>query len=120
MSDTEHYQKSYGMNMGKHGPDFERCCVEVGRDMGRWTQFGQCSKKRGFGPDKAFCKIHDPDVVKARREKAEAAYNVKRNQERYSWYGRHFFDALKEIADGHNDARGHAQAVIDEFMKGQK
>lgn len=114
-----HYRKEYGMNMGKSGPDLTRCCVEVGRDMGRWTQFGQCANRRGFGPDKAYCKTHDPAVVEARKAKVHAQQTAKHNAHRYEWHGRTFYNALKQIAEGHNDSRGLAQSVIDTFHAGE-
>lgn len=30
----------------------------------------QCSRKRGHGPDRLYCKQHDPDAVAARRKAA--------------------------------------------------
>jgi hypothetical protein len=83
----------------------------------RWARASQCQRKRGFGPDLAYCKQHDPVAVEARNKAASAKYNEQYNRERYSWNGRRFFDALQKIADGHNDARGFAQEVITEFLK---
>jgi len=42
---------------------------------------------------------------------------MKRIQRRYEWHGKTFFAAIKQIADGHNDARGLAQEVVDKFEK---
>lgn len=117
------YPDKYGSwagNTAGQKPDYERCCEEVGRDQGGRTSFGQCSRKRGFGPDKAYCKTHDPATVADRRKAADEAYNIKTNAQRYGWHGRKFYKVLEQIAAGHNDARGLAQETIDEFMKGMK
>lgn len=114
------YKPDYGY--GLHGvkkPDYSLCCVEVCRPQGGWTYFGQCAKKRGYGPDGAYCKTHDPATVAARQEKANASYKAKSNAERYSWHGRAFYNALKQIAEGHNDARGYAAEVIAKFHEGE-
>lgn len=116
------YKKRYGAWAGLpagHKPDFTLCCVEVVDNSTRWPHYHQCSKKRGYGPDSAYCKQHDPDVVKARNAANSARANAKWNKERYQTHGRTFFNALQKIADGHNDARGLAQEIIDEFTKGE-
>lgn len=114
------YQDKYGGwagNPNGQKPDLARCCVEVGRPIGAWTQYGQCGRKRGFGPDGEYCKQHDPAEVAKRAKAADDKYQAERNQDRFKWYGRTFYDALQKIADGHNDARGLAQEVIEEFNK---
>ena len=113
------YEKSYGAWAGNRAgrkPDFTRCCESVSADS--W-HFRQCSRKRGYGPDGAYCKQHDPAAVKAKREEQTRKYNADYNKRRMEWKSRTFFDALELIANGHNDARGLAQAVIEEFKKGQ-
>jgi hypothetical protein len=58
-------------------------------------------------------------VKKARNEASDRKMWAKHNAERYNWHGKTFFNALQQIADGHNDARGLAQEVIAEFKKGE-
>lgn len=119
--DNSAYPKSYGAWAGDpagNAPDFDHCCVGVWSNE-RWSRHSQCSKKRGYGPGKAYCKIHDPASVKARQEKAEADANAKWNSQRYSFHGRAFYSALEEIANGHNDARGLAAEVIAKFKAGE-
>lgn len=53
---NEKYQKIYGINYNKCKPDFERCCAEVASSLG-WN-WNQCSRKRGYGTDEAYCKQH--------------------------------------------------------------
>lgn len=116
------YKDGYGKWSGNpkgHAPDYTLCCEEVWERNMRWSRAYQCSKKRGHGPDGAYCKQHDPDVVKARQEKSEKRAREKINKERYKLYGRTFFDALEKIANGHNDARGLAQEVIADFKEGE-
>lgn len=122
MSDTEStlYPKSYGSWAGNPvgaKPDFAKCCEQIGVREGRWTRFQQCSKKRGHGPDGAYCKQHDPAAVKARQDQAMAKYKDQTNEHRYGWNGKKFYAVLEEIAAGHNDARGLAQKTIDDFKK---
>ncbi|MFC3724447.1 hypothetical protein [Neoaquamicrobium sediminum] len=109
--DNGRYKAAYG-DHGKTAPDFERCCVEVTRYIGNWPHYGQCARKRGHGPDGAYCKQHDPEKVEARKavsdEREKAAYN----KQRLEWAGPRFFKVLEQIADGHNDPRTLAHEAI--------
>ena len=115
------YKEAYAAWTGNpegNRPDYARCCQAVwSRD--RWSKGDQCVRKRGYGPDGAYCKQHDPAAVKARNEAKKTHYNAKWNATRYEMHGRTFFNALVKIAEGHNDARGLAQEVIDIFKKGE-
>ena len=116
------YKNKYGAWAGNpegHAPDLARCCEEVWSNE-RWPRATQCSRKRGHGPDGAYCKQHDPEAVKARQAASDAKYNAEFNKRRYELHGRKFFDVLKVIADGHNDPRTLARETIDEFMKGER
>lgn len=115
------YPESYGAWAGYpagHKPDLARCCVEV-TGGGRWPLYHQCLRSRGFGPQGAYCKQHDPDVVAKRRAENDRIATEKWNKERARFYGATFLKALQQIADGHNDARGLAQEVIADFKKGE-
>jgi len=117
---SEHYKKRYGNWGGRpngDAPDYSKCCHEVFPSE-RGAIHHQCFRPRGHGPDGAYCKQHDPAAVKARNKASTARYNEQFNKERYKWHGRAFFDALVLIAEGHNDARGLAQEVIDKFNEG--
>jgi len=37
--------------------DPKRCIEEVWPQIGRWNPY-QCSRKRGFGPNRLYCKQH--------------------------------------------------------------
>lgn len=113
------YPKSYGAWAGNpkgHAPDYERCVATV---KGAGWHYCQCSKKRGYGPDEAYCKQHDPAVIEARVQKKLERYHQRWNQERYKIHGPTFYAALKKIADGHNDPRTLAKEIIEEFHKGE-
>lgn len=116
------YKKSYGAWAGfpkGNAPDYSLCCSEVwGRE--RWPRCYQCHKKRGHGPDGAYCKQHDPAVEKARKAAADQRDKDKWNKLRYEIHAHTFFDALLKIAEGHNDARGLAQDVINTFKEGAR
>lgn len=102
------YPNSYGRWAGDPKgakPDFTRCCVGVWTRDG-WPREYQCSKKRGFGPDGAYCKQHDPEAVEKRRKAIDARESAKWNERRKEIHGPTFLKALEEIAAGHNDARG--------------
>lgn len=115
------YKDLYGLrHLGSNKPDFARCCFEVVSYHTNWPSYHQCSRKRGHGPDGAYCKQHDPKAVESREAVSKAANAKKWNQERYQWSGRIFFDALLKIAEGHNDARGLAQEVIAKFKEGER
>ncbi len=53
---NEKYQASYGRIWTKYATDYDKCCVEVSDSPG-WN-WHQCSRKRGHGPDSAYCKQH--------------------------------------------------------------
>jgi len=117
---SEHYKAKYGAwagNPAGHKPDLTRCCEPVWT-KDRWSRETQCSRPRGHGPGGAYCKQHDPAAVKARSAASTARYNEQFNKQRYNSHGRTFYDALVAIANGHNDARGLAQEVIDKFNAG--
>lgn len=116
------YPKAYSDWAGNpkgNPPDYSLCCESVWPND-RFPIPHQCRKKRGFGPDGAYCKQHDPAAKKSRQAASEARWNQKWNTERYQIHGRTFFDALVKIADGHNDARGLAQEVIATFKNGER
>ena len=110
---TSLHQKSYGLNMAKRGPDPARCCVEVSNG-GRWPSYHQCNRPRGHGPEGAYCKQHDPEVVAARRAASEAAYNEKRRRKALM-HADQYLAALRKIAEGHNDPRALAAEVVADF-----
>jgi hypothetical protein len=110
---SERYKKSYGVWAGDrvgHAPDFTRCCTNL---HDRYHPGGyQCTRKRGYGPDEAYCKQHDPEAVARRAEASKNRYDKQWNQRRLELSGPRFFAVLKQIAEGHNDPRSIAQEAI--------
>lgn len=117
-TDSAHYKKAYGQWAGfptGNKPDLTRCCERL---YSRLSPGGyQCNRPRGHGPDKAYCRTHDPAKVAERQAKSTAKYETEMDKMRYQWSGRKFYDVLEKIAAGHNDARGLAQQAIDEFKR---
>lgn len=116
MTDLEHYKKIYGGWAGNPkgiAPDLTRCCANL---HDRYHPGGyQCTRKRGHGPEKAYCKLHDPDVVKARRDKSEREYRIKNYANMKRAYGASFLETLRKIAEGHNDPRALASEAVNNF-----
>ena len=108
---STHHRQSYGKwggNPRGTRADPARCAESVTPNE-RFAIPHQCRKARGYGPDEAFCKQHDP----AARAKA---YADKRRDEKL----RHFrtagsdalVTALQAIADGNNDPRTLARETL--------
>lgn len=121
MTDTpeslrKHYPNRYGRWAGNsqgHEPDFARCCESL---MDKYHPGGyQCTRKRGHGPDGAYCKQHAPEAVAARQEKSNLDYAVKLHARMKQVYGPTFLDALRKIAAGHNDPRALATEIVSKF-----
>lgn len=110
------HSKAYGQWAGNNAgrkPDPARCCVEVTATTS-WVSH-QCSRRRGYGPEEAYCKQHDPAAVKARDDAAKAKYKAQVEKEKPKWFARDFLAALREIAAGHNNPRDLAQSIIDKY-----
>lgn len=104
--------RRYGLHV-KHKEDKSRCAVEVsGRE--RWPSYSQCSRPRGHGPGGMYCKQHDPATVSSRDDAS-----MKRWKEKAHRQGRPhrqlvaYRDALRAIADGHNDPREIARIALE-------
>ena len=114
---SSYHKKVYGRN-NRISADPNLCAEEVASKDG-WA-YSQCSRKRGHGSEQAYCKQHDPDAVKARREANAAKYRAERDAEAKAreaeraaaQLGKDAIAALQAIADGHNDPRGLAQSVM--------
>lgn len=115
---TSLHRSEYGLNMGRNRPDPARCCVEV-RGTERWANYSQCARKRGYGPEGAYCKQHDPDAVKARNAAREADRKAEWAEKSRKWelerLAPRMKSALEAIRDGHNDPAALAREVLAEF-----
>ena len=117
---STHYKSCYGNWVGApkgHAPDYARCCAEVAYPPS-W-QHRQCTRKRGHGPDGAYCKQHDPDAVRAKRlaqqEKWEKEWAASRLDARHKAHAPAMLAALRQIAEGHNDPRELAAGIVAAF-----
>jgi hypothetical protein len=111
------YKTRYGAWGGRpsgNPPDFTRCCYEVFSSE-RGVMHHQCANRRNAGPDKAYCKVHDPEAVKARAAASDRKYRDETNRQQVQWHGSSFLAALRQIADGHNDPRSLAREVIEKY-----
>lgn len=117
---TSLHQERYNSLGGRSGSpaDPSRCCVEVS-DRQRWISYSQCARKRGYGPEGAYCKQHDPSAVKKRNDEREAAYAEERARQNKAWELQRLAPSMKatleSIRDGANDVRGLAAAVLAQF-----
>lgn len=115
---TSHHKARYGSWAGF--PDGfaakpENCAHEVFRDY----RHLQCPRKRGYGPEGAYCKQHDPEAVAKKRAerdaKWEAEWKEKQRQHARNAFKLRFEAALRVIAAGHNYPRSLAAELIAEF-----
>lgn len=80
-----------------------------------------CSKPATVHEDgKDWCKIHAPSEERARREKRNAEFKAESARRSMVWTLQSkagaFRDALREIANGHNDPRVLAIAVLGDML----
>ena len=105
--------------MTLHTPPAEYCCEQV-RDQERWPRYHRCRFKAAVTREgKPYCRVHDPKLREIKVKERQRDWNTKQNQERFKWHGRTFYNALKQIAEGHNDPGALARETIAEFHKGE-
>jgi hypothetical protein len=114
---TSLHKDAYGLRHSKRKPDPAKCCAEVTVKQGMWYSYSQCSRPRGFGPEQAYCRQHDPAVFAARRAEANTAREAKYREDRLRYAGLPFFKALCAIADGHDDPRALAEEAIRSYRE---
>lgn len=118
---TSLHKARYGAWAGNprgQAPDPDLCCEEI-LPPGRGMIFSQCSKRRGNGPEQAYCSTHDPDRVKARQAAAQQKYDAYWSSERrrsaLQSCAPRLIDVLRAIADGHNDPRSLAAETLGQL-----
>ena len=108
--------QSYGWQAWEPKPHL---CAEEVADRNSIYSFAQCSRKRGHGPEQAFCKQHDPAAKKAREYAREAKWAreraIENNAQALPGSASMFLETLRKIADGHNDPREIAQEAIANY-----
>lgn len=86
-----------------------------------WPRYHQCYNQARFpAGDPRWCKVHNPEEVKARDVAAKEKWDADWNRRRVEIWGPKFKAVLQQVADGHNDARRLAQELLDEFEKGRR
>ena len=111
------HRKAYGQWAGQPNgtpPDPARCCEEV---HDRFVKFHQCNRNRGYGPEQAFCKQHDPAEKSARAKAADEKYKQDMAKRMIANNGVNFYAALCKIADGDNNPRQTALESIKNYRK---
>ena len=107
------YKKTYGRRDIQ--PDKSKCAANV-TSASIWDGGSQCTRKAICDPDKdgnpTTCKQHSQEASKARKDKRDAEYARQSREWAFKRNGERFYDALKLIAEGHNDPRSLAQDVI--------
>lgn len=96
---TRHHLTHYG---GGVPADPERCCISV------WGQGEkrprQCRLRRGYGPDGAYCSLHNPEAVRGRETKAKEDRRARMErvarENRLRAYAPLFCGVLVRIASG--------------------
>jgi hypothetical protein len=91
------------------------CCKLV---FGEWRSH-QCKRKRGYGPEEAYCKTHDPVAIKAKDDARSAKWADEwaeaEAKRKLASHAQSFLDALRLIANGHNAPRSLAIEAIKDF-----
>lgn len=103
------YQKTYGA-WGTPA-DKTRCCARV------FDGFHSHQCRRSHQPNSEYCKTHDPARVAERLAKSQRKWQDRVNAQQAQWHGLEFLRVLRQIAEGHNDARVLAQRVIKKYEK---
>lgn len=116
------YHQSYGHWFSPQRSDFSRCAVEVWHS-GRGVSHSQCSKNAVTDLDylgkPTRCTLHSRAKAAAKKEAdaiaAKERTEVYRQKQAVTDARIAALDLIKQIAAGHNDARGAAQALLAEF-----
>jgi hypothetical protein len=110
-----HFRPEYGHDGYCKRPDFARCADSV-YSGSVWRGSKQCSRKNGHGPDGAFCKQHDPVALAAKRVEEDAAWKRELDQKhRESAFIAESKDAIRAIAEGHNDPMTLAREILARY-----
>lgn len=79
-------------------------------------RFVRCSRPDGHGPDGAYCKQHNPVTRQVKRDARDAKWREEWDkQARFDKFTRAARQAIRDIAAGHDDARGLAIKILKEF-----
>ncbi len=125
---TSFHKRRYGMDrfnpQGTSSADPARCAKGVRNSGALWGRQDQCTRKRGHGPEQAYCAQHDPERraarEAARREKEEEDFEAQQAKVNASLARRTMIwlaapamkDALQRIRDGVDDPREIAAEAL--------
>lgn len=112
---SKYHQQRYGAWAGNPlglNADPSRCAAVVSSKHNYVTH--QCTRKRGYGPEQAYCKIHDPDAEAKREQESRNKYRKKLRQDALR-YANDLYQALQLIEQGHNDPRLVAKEALLKF-----
>jgi hypothetical protein len=87
----------YGRSLGGGQPYDPNYCAQSVADGTRCPDFHQCCFKRGFGPDKLFCRRHDPEAIKTKQEKKNKAFERSLTMQSARWQA---LDLLRKSVTG--------------------
>lgn len=106
---------NYGMNYQKIVPDYSKCAAKIN---GGYEQH-QCARKNGHGPHGSWCKQHNPEEKKAKIAARIAAMNDRSaERRRQNAFDQECKDAIRKIANGHNDPMGLAKSIVAKLENG--
>lgn len=94
-----------------------RCQERICRYIGNWPSYGQCTRSAKVGDR---CRQHDPEDIARRDEERQRDDDIRWNKRRRELAATTFYNALGQIATGHNDPRRLAQEVIKTFRDGER
>ena len=105
------------MTAGAAATPQRNCCETIWQGMARYgcSRNGVVERK-----GKRYCRQHDPVAVDARRKKRDEEWCRKQMADEAAWQRKAAkmalahasVEAIRQIAAGHNDARGLAQQVL--------
>lgn len=104
------YGSTYGAKNLKSNFIEGRCIKSVITYTGRWPHSNQCARKATV--DGCWCKQHSPAFIEEKNKARQLQWSAELRRDKINWFyqsnGREFYETLKQIADGHNDARALA------------
>ena len=92
-----------------------KCCETV-YSQGSWPSHHQCTKSRGYGPEQAYCKVHDPAYIAKKRDAAKEKASAASKRDNVAWAAQRLFNALCRIADGESDPVSIAHEAIKDLI----
>jgi len=97
-------ERRYGTWGGnpKGTPEDTTRCIEEVWERGRAVSHHQCNKKRGYGKDGLYCKIHDHEYVKAksqeRTDKWDKEMKARNRGYKLERLGREVFGDIEDLS----------------------